>query len=246
LAGLGCTNKDKSDPTHVVEEAESDARAAAEKMLRAFQAKDIETLASMMVEEQRAEFREEAAEILEKANPLFDALRAWDGGKLELRYAGLEALVLVGPADGRFAVLTLEQDNEDNWLWKTVRYSSREDFDAWGEPTPGDKTPRCHEKENDQRLLPSAWAARGGAPKDAVACRLGTPEANRYSFELGSSPQEAAEAWRAHLRSHGWTLVELEDSHGIRFEATNAELRLTVFTSLGVKDLGWTTVTVDP
>ena len=217
--------------------------------LEAFKAKDIDALAPLLAEKQRAKFVENAAKIFEATKPNIVAMREWDGKTLEVRYAGSEALVHIGPADGRLAVLEMEKGSDGKWYFARIRYSSAEDFAAWGSADPNAPVPACNGggKHVDERPLPAAWAAHGGAPKGAVACAFrDASDATTYSFELGSGPDEAAKAWREHLGSNGWTVEDAQDDSGTLFMATHQDgTKLRVFTSKHVENLGWTTVTVE-
>ncbi|PKN56848.1 MAG: hypothetical protein CVU56_14100 [Deltaproteobacteria bacterium HGW-Deltaproteobacteria-14] len=220
----------------------------AKRALEAFKAKDIDALAPLLAEQQRAKFVENAAKIFEADKPNIVAMREWDGETLEVRYAGSEALVHIGPADGRLAVLEMARASDGKWYFDRIRYSSAEDFAAWGSADPNAPVPACNGggKHVDERPLPAAWAAHGGAPKGATACAFDdASDATTYSFELGSGPDEAAKAWRAHLVASGWAVEDVPDDHGTVFMATQDGTKLRVFTSKHVENLGWTTVTVE-
>jgi len=251
LTLTGCGEKSPSGdaPGGATEAAATETPAdVAKRALEAFKAKDIDTLAPLIAEKQRAKFVESAAKIFEATKPNIVAMREWDGKTLEVRYAGSEAIVHIGPADGRLAVLEMEKGSDGKWYFARIRYSSAEDFAAWGTADPNAPVPACNGggKHVDERPLPAAWAAHGGAPKGAVACAFrDAPDARQFSFELGSGPDEAAKAWREHLVSNGWTVEDAPDDSGTLFKATQDGTKLRVFTSKHVENLGWTTVTVE-
>ena len=220
--------------------------AVGRRVLEAFKARDVDRLASLVTEGQRAEIREEAAEMFDAAQPRFAAMRDWDGRTLDVRYAGSAARVHFGPADGRLAVLEMEKAADGKWYWSGIRYASAEDFAAWGSTDPSAPVPSCHGdgKRVDARPLPEAWRRYGGAPAGAVACAFDDPDPNQYSFELGAGPEDGAKAWRAHLLANGWEITDVADDHGIALMATREGIALRVFTSSHVKDVGWTSVTV--
>jgi hypothetical protein len=186
--------------------------------------------------------------MFEATKPYIVAMREWDGKTLEVRYAGKEALVHFGPADGRYAVLEMRKGADGKWYVARPRYRDAATFAAWGSTDPNAPVPACNGggKHVDKRPLPALWAQHGGAPKGAVACAFDNPNPAQFSFELGSGPDEAAKAWREHLVANGWKVEDAPDEHGTLFNASREGISLRVFTSKGVEDIGWTSVTVKP
>lgn len=220
--------------------------SVARRVLEAFASKDVEKMAAEVPADRREDLRASAGEMFASDEPLMRAMRQWDGERLEVRYSGPEARVVFGAADARLAVLELERGGDGVWAWVRVRYADPDDLAGWGSSEPGAPAKACGQDgfRPDARPLPAAWTEAGGAPAGAVACAAGETEPGRYSFELGSSPEEGAALWRAHLSKAGWPPSDVPDEHGIAFTAVRGGVQLRVFTSRHVAGRGWTTVTV--
>lgn len=250
---FGCRSGEEApaqEPAPVASEEGAQAAATpaavARRVLEAFASKDVEKMAAEVPADRREDLRASAGEMFASDKPLMRAMRQWDGERLEVRYSGPEARVAFGVADERLAVLELERGGDGVWAWARVRYADPDDFAGWGSAEPGAPARACSQDgfRPDDRPLPAAWAEAGGAPAGAVACATGETEADRYAFELGSSPEEGAALWRAHLSKAGWQSSDVPDEHGITFTAVRGGVQLRVFTSRHVAGRGWTTVTV--
>ncbi len=108
--------------------------------------------------------------------------------------------------------------------------------------------------EKDPRSLPADWASVGSPPDGAIACHEkpyeGQSSDSPYTrhYEIGKSPQEGIDAWRAHLAATGWneTKFQLRDGNTHRLEADKDGCAIRIGVSMSVKDKGWATVTFTP
>ena len=104
----------------------------------------------------------------------------------------------------------------------------------------------------DSRELPADWAELAPPPDGAVGCHAedGSMDSEYgRQYELGGSPQEGFDLWRAHLAELGWTAGEdttTERGFEQTFARDGASLQVYVSRAENVSDKGWCSLNFHP